>query len=794
MKRKVLVLLLAFSLMFGGFGGLNVSMPVHAETVLPAGLMDRIHSIRNVMTPEERNAVNAIIGTIQASTEETIINDVWLLIDAKIANSLDYPNLTQERVFDLFKALFFSYETAEADIIASIENPALRATFDELVKLGGLSGGINAVSLLDIYELISEAESKAQAELASMTSLELLELFPNLELDAAVIKALVKSKINEALSTRPNLKSVIDDLGVSGTDLFNAYSNIENVLDPGGEMKQILASAYIRTQTELNTKTALAELTPVLSLFGKVLPASLLQWEVKGSSVITFTNGKFVLSNSAAAGSVHTATVTAKVFGKIVFADTITLTAAVGGATPPPAPPSPPISVPPPAPVIVPPAPAVVTKVLENLGNKLNDLLTNIPPTSSPNAAAQQLKKAAQQAIKEVARLDVSSTVTVTNGVAKPVINETQMTAHFNTIKENAKKINDKLSESIPNSTPAKVVATLSLGNINEDSSEVTLSKNLIEKAKVAGIQAIAIEVDGISLEFDLEELGEDSTLTINKQAKTAAETVTQLPVASDVYTFNFTSINTTNKFKKPVVVSIPIPTTDGLDAELMTLARIGDSGLEFFGGYYDPEDESFKAKRNSFSSYTVVENKVSFYDTEEVKAWAGRQIEVAAAKGIFEGRGGGVFDPNASITRAEFAKLIVRTFSLEDDGAAESFNDVNERDWFKPYIAAAVQSGIVNGRSATQFDPYASITRAEMAAMASRALIFALQYNEIDDVNEALKVFADASDIHTELRSGVALAAANGIIIGVGEDKFNPNGKSTRAQAAVVIYRLLNQ
>lgn len=299
--------------------------------------------------------------------------------------------------------------------------------------------------------------------------------------------------------------------------------------------------------------------------------------------------------------------------------------------------------------------------------------------------------------------------------------------------------------------------------------------------------------MNGLSLVVSPAEFGADTTLKVTNQDTSVATSVTQLPVASGVYEFEFASGGSkVTSFNKPVEVTIPVPNSDKFDTELLSLAKIVDGKLEFYGGSY--ANGAFKGVRNSFSTYTVVENQVSFEDTASVKAWAGRQIQVAAAKGILEGRAENAFDPNGFVTRAEFAKMIVKTFALENGNATENFDDVNDTDWYKVYVASAVKNGIVNGKEAGKFDPNGKITRAEMAVMSSRALSLKGVSITPTKVDEALKGFTDSNEINSSLKNGVALAASEGIIIGEEGNVFNPNANSTRAQAAVVIYRLLNK
>ncbi|MBP1962319.1 S-layer homology domain-containing protein [Paenibacillus aceris] len=424
--------------------------------------------------------------------------------------------------------------------------------------------------------------------------------------------------------------------------------------------------------------------------------------------------------------------------------------------------------------------------------DKLSNELKN-----ATEARKQEIFKEAQSkvenAIKQLATLDLKSLIKVEGDTAKPQLNVTDLVNKLKDIATQAKALNDQLKALNPEAKEVKVQLTLDFGTITAKTTEIPLPKDLLAAAIANGGDTIAISMNGLSLGFSPSEFGADTTLKVTNQDTTVATSVTQLPVASGVYEFEFSSGGSkVGSFNKPVEVTIPVPNSDKFDTELLSLAKIVDGKLEFYGGSYG--NGSFKGVRNSFSTYTVVENKVSFEDTASVKAWAGRQIQVAAAKGILEGRAENAFDPNGFVTRAEFAKMIVKTFALENASATENFDDVSDSDWYKVYVASAVKNGIVNGKEAGKFDPNGQITRAEMAVMSSRALALKGVSLTPAKVDEALKGFTDSSEINSSLKDGVALAASEGIIIGEEGNTFNPNANSTRAQAAVVIYRLLNK
>ena len=95
--------------------------------------------------------------------------------------------------------------------------------------------------------------------------------------------------------------------------------------------------------------------------------------------------------------------------------------------------------------------------------------------------------------------------------------------------------------------------------------------------------------------------------------------------------------------------------------------------------------------------------------------------IEALAARGIVTGKTDTAFDPNASMTRAQFTAIVVRALGLTPK-AVTKFSDVNSADWCAGYVGTAYTYGIVNGTSDTVFTPGGTITRQQAAAMITRA------------------------------------------------------------------------
>lgn len=371
---------------------------------------------------------------------------------------------------------------------------------------------------------------------------------------------------------------------------------------------------------------------------------------------------------------------------------------------------------------------------------------------------------------------DVSKLVSIVDGKATLKLVDADVIKEF-----------DKLVAANPGKTG--LTLTLNLGTVNATTVEVPLSQAIIEAAKAKGIANIAVTFNGVTVTIPVSQFSTAISLTVTTAKPEVVTSVTKLKLASDVYEFTL-SVNgvVQSTFKQPITIKLPLKNTDGLDKELLSVGKLVYGDLQFQGGVLD--GDFIVEPRDTFSSYAVLENKVSFNDIAAVQAWAGRQIQVVAAKGAIEGVGAGKFAPKNNVTRAEFSKMLIRALNLKNNSAVQSFSDVSSTAWYAPYVAVAAEKGIITGRSAAKFDPNATITRAEMATMISRALKSINPDAKTDST--AISKFSDAAKISASLRDGVAFAASHNLVIG-NAGKFNPNDTATRAEAAVIIYRTIN-
>ena len=171
---------------------------------------------------------------------------------------------------------------------------------------------------------------------------------------------------------------------------------------------------------------------------------------------------------------------------------------------------------------------------------------------------------------------------------------------------------------------------------------------------------------------------------------------------------------------------------------------------------------------------------------------WAKEQILYLYESGIISGKTETEFYPNDTITREEYVKLLVSAFSLTGDENAAAFSDVDKTAWYAKYISIAVSAGIVSGISEKEFGVGKQITRQDMCVLLKRALD--KKGVKLSNSNKYYNVFgfADKDDISDYALEAAQILYKNGIIAGIDENTFAPLGNATRAMAAVVIYRAL--
>ncbi|SDF92956.1 beta-galactosidase [Thermoanaerobacter thermohydrosulfuricus] len=209
----------------------------------------------------------------------------------------------------------------------------------------------------------------------------------------------------------------------------------------------------------------------------------------------------------------------------------------------------------------------------------------------------------------------------------------------------------------------------------------------------------------------------------------------------------------------------------------------------EYVGGKVDKVENTITFEAKHFSTYAAFEYNKEFKDVSK-DFWAYDVVSVLASRHIIKGIDENTFLPNEKITRAEFAALMIRALGIEEEPYQGEFNDVKEGAWYANAIEAAYKAGIMlgDGKNMRPDDP---ITREEMTAVIMRVYGKLTDYKE-DNIGDT--TFSDNDKISEWARNVVANAVKLGIVRGYEDNTFKPKDNATRAEAAAMLYRILEK
>ncbi|QJD84994.1 S-layer homology domain-containing protein [Cohnella herbarum] len=242
------------------------------------------------------------------------------------------------------------------------------------------------------------------------------------------------------------------------------------------------------------------------------------------------------------------------------------------------------------------------------------------------------------------------------------------------------------------------------------------------------------------------------------------------------------------------VRISIPyVPTAEeSKNPEYIVVWYIDGSGkvIAVPSGRYDAKSGTVTFVATHFSDYAIAYAHKTFSDLSSVE-WARRSIEVIASKGIINGTVAGTYSPAARITRADYLVLLVKTLGLTAK-LEGNFADVERNAYYYEALGVAKRLGLATGTGQDEFHPLENISRQDMMVLTARALEKAKQLKASGDP-AILASFSDKGDIAAYAEESLAVLAKEGLVTGSG-DKLNPRAPTTRAEAAVFLYRIYNR
>ena len=168
---------------------------------------------------------------------------------------------------------------------------------------------------------------------------------------------------------------------------------------------------------------------------------------------------------------------------------------------------------------------------------------------------------------------------------------------------------------------------------------------------------------------------------------------------------------------------------------------------------------------------------------------WGKDYITVLKERGVLDDFGSGKFDPNAPITRGEYAKMLDRAFDRPVSQQVLEFKDIPDTYARRSALDKAVKMGFMTGYSPSKFAPDEKIPRYQMQISLAKGM----NLPATGDTEAALAKYADADALPKYARPKMGAAIASGFVIKDGEDaKLQPVKSATRGEAAALIYEAL--
>ena len=188
-----------------------------------------------------------------------------------------------------------------------------------------------------------------------------------------------------------------------------------------------------------------------------------------------------------------------------------------------------------------------------------------------------------------------------------------------------------------------------------------------------------------------------------------------------------------------------------------------------------------------SASAANTPNRKATDFRDFDRTAWYAEAVSAAVDNGLLYGKSSSIIDPNGDMTRAEMAAIINRSFGCYKTADISQYKDVSKSKWYYKDVALAVQMGTYNGRSSSTMAPDAPISRQEAMTVVARAM--ELDYDSYSKTE--LTQFSDAGKVSNWALPYVRAMVGADYIHGRGK-VLAPLDNITRAEFAQIFYNII--
>lgn len=365
--------------------------------------------------------------------------------------------------------------------------------------------------------------------------------------------------------------------------------------------------------------------------------------------------------------------------------------------------------------------------------------------------------------------------------------------------------INKATADAKKNGTTANGIAvTVPIQNAADAKNlSITIKAQTLDKLVTAKVRRFEITTNGLpSFRFTLDTLkmlnaqskGGDLILRVSKAAVTSAEAKAAIGTRP-VYEFSLVDgkeAPLTDWQGKTISVKLPYTPAANEQAGNLYAAYVDDTGKVQWltKSSYDADQKAVIFEAQHFGIYGVgYKNPVPNF-TDINGHWAKEHILFTVSRGLFSGTSETTFSPNTTLTRGMFVTALGRLAGINPaDYQTRKFTDVKADAYYAPYVNWAVSKGIVSGTTSSTFAPDSNITREQMAVI-MKNYADKMGYS-IPKTLEAV-TFADNAQISSWAKDAVKAMQQAGVLSGKENNRFDPQGNATRAEAATVLHRFV--
>ena len=334
----------------------------------------------------------------------------------------------------------------------------------------------------------------------------------------------------------------------------------------------------------------------------------------------------------------------------------------------------------------------------------------------------------------------------------------------------------------------------------------ITIKAQTLDKLVTAKVRRFEITTNGLpSFGFTLDTLkmlnaqskGGDLILRISEAAVTSAESKAAIgtrPVyeVSLVYVTGGKEVPLTDWQGKTVSVKLPYTPAANEQAGNLYAVYVNDKGKVQWltKSSYDADQKAVIFEAQHFGIYGVGYKSPVPNFTDINGHWAKEHILFTVSRGLFSGTSETTFSPNTTLTRGMFVTALGRLAGINPvDYQTRKFTDVKADAYYAPYVNWAAKTGIADGTTSTTFAPDSNITREQMAVI-MKNYADKMGYS-IPKTLEAV-TFTDNAQISSWAKDAVKAMQQAGVLSGKENNRFDPQGNATRAEAATVLHRFV--